>query len=169
MSASKIKNIDNFIIRFGRSVSWINFILIVVIILQVVLRYGFGKGLVVLEELQWHLYAAGVMIGLSYSQSADSHIRVDVFHMRFSRNSKNFWEIFGIVFFLIPFILVVFFNSLPFVAEAWRLNEMSDAPTGLPWRWLIKSVIPVSMLLLLASALSRLLRELASFFGLNED
>jgi TRAP-type mannitol/chloroaromatic compound transport system permease small subunit len=109
------------------------------------------------------------MIGLSYAQSADSHIRVDVFHMRFSRNSKNFWEIFGIVFFLIPFILVVFFNSLPFVAEAWRLNEMSDAPTGLPWRWLIKSVIPVSMLFLLASALSRLLRELAFFFGLNED
>jgi len=143
--------------------------LIIVIILQVVLRYGFGRGLIVLEELQWHLYATGVMFGLSYSQITDSHIRVDIFHMRFSNTTKNRWEIFGILFFLIPFATVVFVSSLPYVAESWRLGEVSDATTGLPYRWLIKSVIPISMLLLLTSALSRLLQEIIFFFKPDES
>ncbi|MCP4935731.1 MAG: TRAP transporter small permease subunit, partial [bacterium] len=59
--------LDSFIGAIGRVVSWANVILVGVIILQVVLRYGFGSGLVVLEELQWHLYAVAVMFGISYA------------------------------------------------------------------------------------------------------
>lgn len=42
-----------------------------------ILRYGFGHGLVILEELQWHYYALGIMFGASYAMMIDSHIRVD--------------------------------------------------------------------------------------------
>lgn len=150
--------LDGVIRRIGHVVMWTNVILIVVIILQVVLRYGFGRGLVVLEELQWHLYAIGIMFGASYSQMLDAHIRVDIVHARLSEKWKLRWDLFGILFLLLPFIVIIFLQSLDFVAESFRLGERSDAPLGLPWRWAIKSVIPISFGLLGIATISRAAR-----------
>ncbi len=151
--------IDTFIRASAQVLCWLNAFLITVIIVQVVLRYGFGTGDPKYEELQWHLYAAGVMFGLSYAQVTNSHIRVDFIAMRLSPNTVRFWEIFGIIVFVFPFIYVVFYHSMDFVAESWRLNERSDAPTGLPWRWAIKAVIPISFGMLGLAVLSRLIRD----------
>jgi TRAP-type mannitol/chloroaromatic compound transport system permease small subunit len=150
--------LDALIRNIGHVVMWANIVLIVVIILQVVLRYGFGRGLVVLEELQWHLYAIGIMFGASYSQILDNHIRVDIIHSRLSDKWKMRWDLFGIVFLLLPFIVVIFHQSLEFVAESFRLGERSDAPLGLPWRWAIKAVIPISFALLGVATISRAIR-----------
>ena len=150
--------VDRMILAIGHIVMWSNVVLIAVIILQVVLRYGFGKGLVVLEELQWHLYAVGIMFGASYAQVLDSHIRVDIIHTRLSDKWKMRWDLFGIVFLLLPFLTVIFLQSLDFVGESFRLSERSDAPLGLPWRWVIKGVIPVSFALLAVATISRAVR-----------
>ena len=154
--------LDTVIRSIGHIVMWTNFALIFVIILQVVLRYGFGRGLVVLEEVQWHLYAIGIMFGASYSQMLDSHIRVDIIHARLSEKWKLRWDLFGTLFLLLPFIVIIFHQSLDFVHESWRVNEHSDAPMGLPWRWAIKSVIPISFALLIVATLSRLARIVIS-------
>ena len=150
--------IDAVIRSIGHFIMWTNIVLIVVIILQVILRYGFGQGLVVLEELQWHLYALGIMFGASYAMMMDSHIRVDIVHARLSEKWRNRWDLFGIIFLLLPFAVVVFHQSLDFVYESWRVNERSDAPLGLPWRWAIKGVIPVSFALLIAATVARAVR-----------
>lgn len=153
--------LDAVIRNIGHFVMWTNVILIFVIILQVVLRYGFGKGLVPLEELQWHLYAIGIMFGASYSQMMDSHIRVDIIHARLSEKWRLRWDLFGTIFLLLPFILIIFHQSLDFVHESWRVSERSDAPMGLPWRWFIKSVIPISFGLLFVATISRAVRIVA--------
>jgi TRAP-type mannitol/chloroaromatic compound transport system permease small subunit len=150
--------LDALIRTIGHVVMWSNIVLIVVIILQVVLRYGFGRGLVVLEELQWHLYAIGIMFGASYAQILDNHIRVDIIHSRLSDKWKMRWDLFGIVFLLLPFIVIIFHQSLDFVSESFRLGERSDAPLGLPWRWAIKAVIPISFALLGVATISRAIR-----------
>jgi len=150
--------LDALIRGIGHIVMWANGILVFVIILQVVLRYGFGHGLVILEELQWHLYALGIMFGASYAQMTDSHIRVDIIHARLSDKWKLRWDLFGIIVLLLPFIIIIFHQSLDFVYDSWRVNERSDAPLGLPWRWAIKSVIPISFALLGVATVSRAAR-----------
>lgn len=154
--------LDAMIRSIGHVVMWTNVLLIFTIILQVILRYGFGHGLVVLEELQWHLYALGIMFGASYAQMMNSHIRVDIVHSRLSEKWKLRWDLFGIIVLLLPFILVIFHQSLDFVHESWRVNERSDAPLGLPWRWAIKAVIPISFGLLTIATLSRAVRIMAT-------
>ncbi|MDP6531531.1 MAG: TRAP transporter small permease subunit [Arenicellales bacterium] len=171
-----IDSIDHFVLAVGRVIAWANVLLIGVIILNVILRYG-GRwmqqdlgiemswlfqdlGGPKLEELQWHLYALTVMMGLSYAQSTDSHIRVDIIAEKLSERTVRKWEVFGIIFFLLPFIYMVFIHSLDFVADSWRINEHSDAPAGLPWRWAVKSVIPVSFAMLGLAVLARLARDL---------
>ncbi|MBV1787043.1 TRAP transporter small permease subunit [Marinobacterium sp. D7] len=152
--------IDRLIKRIGLGVAWVYVLLVLVIILQVVLRKGFAHGLIALEELQWHLYAVGVMFGLSYAQVTNSHVRVDLFYTRFSNKTKRVIEVLGILVLVMPFIVITFLHSLDFVADSWRINEHSSAPSGLPWRWLIKSAIPLTLALLGLAMISRLIREL---------
>lgn len=151
--------LDKIVLSVGKVFAWSYVLLMLVIITQVVLRYGFNHGLVMLEELQWHLYAVGVMFGVSYAQVTNSHIRVDLFHMRLSTRAQRLWEIFGILFLMFPFVYVVLDASFPFVYDAWRINESSASPTGLPYRWIIKSAIPLSFGLLFLAGLSRLIRD----------
>ena len=151
--------IDRFIQRIGMSVAWCYVLLVLVIILQVVLRKGFSSGLIIFEELQWHLYAVGVMFGLSYAQTTNSHIRVDLFYSHFRARTKHIVEILGIIFLVMPFIVIIFSHSIDFFYEAYRINEGSQSPSGLPYRWIIKGVIPISFALLGLAMLSRLYRD----------
>nr|VFJ76822.1 MAG: TRAP-type mannitol/chloroaromatic compound transport system, small permease component [Candidatus Kentron sp. FW] len=151
---------ERFVRGIGHVVCWANGLLMLVIITQVVLRYGFGEGRIYLEELEWHLFALAMLLGISYAQVTNTHIRVDIFAAGFSENAKRLWEIFGILVFMLPFVWVVFYHSLDFLAESWRLDEHSSAPSGLPWRWAIKAVIPVSFGLLGLVALAQLARNI---------
>lgn len=150
--------LDNFIIRIGRYSSSLNVILIAAIIIQVVMRYVFGMGLVQLEELQWHLYAVNVIFGLAYCQSTDSHIRLDLVYDRLNPRTKEKIEIIGIIFLLLPLIYVIFIHSVDFLWEAIRTNERSDSPVGLCCRWIPKGLIPIAMLMSFVAAVARLIR-----------
>lgn len=157
-------SIDRGIQKIGHMIAWVYVVLVLVIITQVILRKGFSSGLIVLEELEWHLYALGVMFGLSYAQTTNSHIRVDLFYSSFRARTKHVIEILGILLLVLPFISVIFIHSLDFVADSFRINEHSESPSGLPYRWLIKSAIPASMLLLGVAVLSRLYRDTVLLF-----
>lgn len=154
--------IDTVIRHIGYVLMWANVIVIFVIILQVVLRYGFGHGLVLLEELQWHFYAVAFMFGLSYAMMSDSHVGMDLVYEKLSPKWQCRWDIFGILILLLPFACLIFYYSLDFVHESWRLNERSVAPQGLPWRWAIKSVLPISFALLVMASISRLIRTIST-------
>ncbi len=151
--------IDRFVLWIGRNVAWGYFVLMLIIIAQVVLRKGFSGGLIALEELQWHLYAVGFMFGIPYAQAKNSHVRVDLFAAHFSRPVQHCVEILGMIVLVLPLVFVVVYHSLDFVYDAWRTGESSDAPAGLPYRYLIKSVIPASFILLGLAVVSRIIRE----------
>jgi TRAP-type mannitol/chloroaromatic compound transport system permease small subunit len=157
-------SIDRGIQKIGHLFAWAYVALVFIIIAQVVLRKGFSSGLIMFEELEWHLYAVGVMFGLSYAQTTNAHIRVDLFYSSFRSSTKHVIEILGILLLVLPFISVIFIHSLDFVADSFRINEHSESPSGLPYRWLIKSVIPASMLLLGLAVLSRLYRDTVLLF-----
>ncbi len=145
--------------RIAETTAWLNFVLILVILLQVVLRYGFNNGLVPLEELMWHLYAVTFMFGMAYAITNDSHIRVDLVHMSLSRRKQHVIEILGILFLLMPFLWIIFDHSLSWAWDAFKNNETSQNPTGLPYRWIIKSVVPMTTVLMFIAALARLIQE----------
>ena len=155
------KVLDRFITGIGETAAWLNAVLIVVIITQVVLRYVFSKGLVRLEELQWHLYAVCIMIGLSYCATRDTHIRLDLLYHRFSQRKKEIIDLLGTVFLLMPMVIIVLMHSWPFVTESFRLMEGSDSVVGLPYRWVVKSFLLIGFGLLGLAGISRLIRAVA--------
>ena len=161
------KMIDETIRRIGEYFSWLNAILVVVIILQVVLRYVFGQGLVVLEELQWHLYGVGIMLGLSYCVVTDSHIRLDLLYDRFPQRGKEQVELFGNLVLLLPIVAIILLHGWPFLMESWRVGESSDSPIGICCRYVIKSFLLIGFGLLGVAALSKTMRSFA--FLLKKD
>jgi TRAP-type mannitol/chloroaromatic compound transport system permease small subunit len=156
--------IDSFIAAVGRWVSWIWLALLAVIVVNVVLRYAFGEGRIEFEEIQWHLYATGFLMGLSYAFEKDAHIRVDVVHERLRPRTRAWIELYGIVLLLLPFIALILVYSVPFVVQSYRVGEVSQAPGGLPYRWLMKAALPLGFVLLLLAVLSRLSRVWALLF-----
>ena len=160
--------LNRFIKRLVETVAWLNVALIIVILTTVILRYGFhrnglllGWGLVPMEELEWHLYSVPFMLGLAYAITNNSHIRIDIIHMAMSKRLQHFFEIFGIIFLLMPFLLIMLDFSFDYAVYSFTHNESSQSPSGLPYRWIIKSVIPLSMLLMIIAALARLIQETA--------
>ena len=157
--------LDALLRRIGEACSWIWIALMLVIVTNVTLRYVFGEGRIEFEELQWHLYSIGFLIGLSYALEADDHVRVDVLHDRFSLRTQCWIELYGIVLLLIPFLIVVLIYAVPFIWDSFLLNERSQAPGGLPYRWAIKAVLFVGFALLAVAAFSRFLRVCSLLFG----
>jgi TRAP-type mannitol/chloroaromatic compound transport system permease small subunit len=104
------------------------------------------------------------LLGLAYAYQADAHIRVDVLHERLSERAQAWIELYGILLFLLPFIILILIFSVPFVLVSVQLNEVSQAPGGLPFRWLIKAALPVGFSLLLLAAISRLSRVWSFLF-----
>ncbi len=157
--------LDGFLTLVGQGVSWLWPILILVIIGNVVLRYVFNLGLIVFEELQWHIYGIGFMIGLSYAVVRDRHVRVDVVSERLSVRTRAWIELIGLTVFLLPFCIFVVIKAYPFVYTSWETGEVSIAPGGLGNRWMIKSVIIIAFALLVLAAVSRISRVTALLFG----
>lgn len=157
--------LDRFVRWIGRASAWLWVILVLVIVLQVVLRYAFNMGSIQLEELQWHIYAVGFILGLSYCVVEDRHVRVDVVAERLRPKTRAWIEMFGLVFLLLPFLTTILIQSVPYIYSSFIQNETSAAPGGLGYRWILKSFMFWGFLLLIIAALARLLRCTAFVFG----
>jgi TRAP-type mannitol/chloroaromatic compound transport system permease small subunit len=142
--------------RLTAAFSWVWLALVSVIVVAVLLRYVFGIGLIELEELQWHLYAFGFLMGLVACTTQDRHVRVDVLRERMPKRLRNWVDLYGILLLQLPFLVLVLWSALPFVADSFAVGERSASAGGLPLRWLLKSVLPLSFTLLLVATLSQL-------------
>lgn len=145
--------------------SWIWALLVLVIVVNVIMRYALATNFVWVEEVQWHMYAVGYMIGIAYAVSQDAHVRVDVLAMGLGARTRAWIELAGLVILLGPVVWVLIEHAIPFVERAWRINEKSSAPGGLANRWAIKAVMVVAFLTLGLAAAARLMRVTSALFG----
>lgn len=156
------RGIDRLLAFTGELASALWTVLVLVIVVQVVARYAFGTGSIMMEELQWHLYAVGFMLGLGFTEMRERNVRIDVLAECWSQRTRLKVELFGLVALLLSFVIVVLWYAVPFVATSWQLSEVSAAPGGLPYRWFLKSFIVTGFVLLALSAVGRITRVWAA-------
>lgn len=133
----------------GKSTAWLTTLLVIVICTDVTLRYVFNNTKAWIIELEWHLFALIFLLGAGYALKHDRHVRVDVFYAKFSKRNKAWINLLGSVLFLIPWCLLIVYVSYDYAYEAWRTNEGSPNPGGLPARYIVKFGITVGMFLLM--------------------
>ncbi len=156
------KQLDKFVLSICKVFNWIWVVLLLVIIGNVILRYAFSQGMIELEELQWHLYAIGWLMGLSSTFIVDGHVRVDVLHDKLSYKAKMWFELFGLVVLFLPFVCFVLYYSVDLVELSWSTSERSTSANGLPARWIVKGFLCFAFALLCLAGISRLIKVIMS-------
>ena len=135
--------------KTGKISSWFSLALVLLISTDVLLRYVFNFSTAALYEMEWHLFAVIFLLASPYTLQKNKHVRVDVFYNNFSKRKKNIIDLIGNIIFLIPFSFIIFYTSLPFVEDSYSILESSPDPGGLPYRFIIKSIIPIAFFLLM--------------------
>ena len=161
MIKNVINAIDTLNEAIGRAASWLVLAMVLLICYDVGMRYFFHQGSVALQELEWHLFALIFLLGSAFTLKYDNHVRVDILYQSqyLSNEHRALINIFGILFFLLPFCVLVLITTWPFVENAYYYLEGSPDPGGLPYRYLLKGSILVAFTLLILQGLAELLRN----------
>ena len=135
--------------RLGRAVAWLSLIMVLLQVLVVIMRYVFGAGSVMMQETIIYLHATLFMVGAGYALRHDDHVRCDVFYRDAGPRRRALIDLIGILLFLLPTSALIFWLSLPYVANAWTVFEGSPkGDLGIPGIFLLKTLIPLTALLL---------------------
>ena len=151
----------------GRGVAWVSLGLVLVVFVDVVMRYLFKTSFVFTQELEWHLFAFIFLIGAGYTLLKDGHVRVDIIYQRLGFKSRAWVNFIGVIFFLIPGCTMIIVTSLFFVINAWSIMEGSPDPGGIPFRFIIKGCITAGFLLLLLQGISLGIHSLLQILGIE--
>jgi TRAP-type mannitol/chloroaromatic compound transport system permease small subunit len=156
-----VRRIEALIDVVGQATLWIALVMICLVAVNVLLRYSMSLGSVWAQELEWHLLAALILFGMSYAMQRGDNVRVDVFFAGYSPRTKFAVDVLSGL--LTIAVAVLFFKlSLAYVGQAWAIDERSPDPGGIPYRWAVKSLIPIGYGLLTLQSVGALLRLLVS-------
>jgi TRAP-type mannitol/chloroaromatic compound transport system permease small subunit len=142
---NRVEQFYNRVNKFGgRILSFLLVLMTLNVFYDVIMRYFFHNSSVGMQEMEWHLFSVVILFGVSVALLDEGHVRVDFLYDRYKPKTKAIINIIGTIFFLLPLALLIFFGSFEFVYDAYSTHEISEDPGGLPYRWIIKSMIPVA-------------------------
>ncbi|MCS7204998.1 MAG: TRAP transporter small permease subunit [Leptospiraceae bacterium] len=155
--------IDAFINKIGRFHIWLVGIMTIISAYNAITRYlgkylGLDLSSNAFIETQWYLFSLIFLLGGSYAFLHNAHVKIDILYNRFSDEVKTKINLFGTLFFLMPFSLLMIVVSIPSVVNSWKVLEMSPDPGGLP-RFPLKTFVPISFVLLLLQGISYFIKN----------
>lgn len=162
MLSLKVEALVDFI---GKKASLLIIALMAVIVTDVILRRWFVIGSTQLQELEWHLHGALFLLTIGWAYSREQHVRIELVRNHFSANTKAWIELIGCTCFLIPYVAAVIWFGIDYAAISFEYGETSASPSGLGYRWIIKSCMVVGFFLIGLVAISRLMQSFLYLFG----
>ncbi|MBD3829496.1 MAG: TRAP transporter small permease subunit [Arcobacter sp.] len=162
------RGFDKFADMIGYTTAFVMVLMILNVTYDVIMRYFFNTGSIAMQEMEWHLFSVIILLGISYTLKEDGHVRVDLIYDRLTQKKKAKINMVGVVLFIIPVALLIAVESIPFVIESFNSNEQSGDPGGLPYRWLVKSLIPLSFFLLIITSIGFFIKNLNVYKGLHD-
>lgn len=152
--------------RLERGIEWLGWlakasllILVMLVAINVLLRYFLSVSPVSLQELEWHLVSPIALIGISYALRYRADVRVDVFYERFPRRGQAFVDMLSGVLTVVIGIYIAWM-AVPYVLQAYHFGEGSPDPGGLPDRYLLKAFLPLGFAALACQGVADALRGL---------
>jgi len=155
--ASVMEKIESLIDVVGRVTLWVALAMIALVAVNVLLRYSFSFGSVWAQELEWHLLAALILLGMCYALQRGDNVRVDLFYAHYTARKKFIVDVISLLL-LLAVALIFIKVSIAYVMQAYAIQESSPDPGGIPLRWIVKSLIPLGYGLVALQTVAALLR-----------
>ena len=150
----------------ARSSGWLLLIMALVTCFDVLARKtGLPVPLTKLQELEWHFHAVIFSLWMGYGYVINAHPRIDSFTEKLSFRRKAWIELVGCLLLALPYVALIAYHTLGFVATSYVIGEQSESPFGLTHRWILKSVYAVGIWLVVLGILSVLIRLIVFLFG----
>jgi TRAP-type mannitol/chloroaromatic compound transport system permease small subunit len=150
--------IDRMNAAIGRAAAGCCLFIVLAEFAVVVLRYALGLGSIRMQESVLYAHAAVFMLAAAWTLQVDSHVRVDIFYGQAKPYTRALVDLLGAIFFLAPFAAVLAMLSVPYVARSWTILERSRETSGLPFVYLLKTLIPLFALLLGLQGIAQAIR-----------
>lgn len=157
-----ITYIDTLNERIGQAVSWLTLAIVLVSVAIVFSRYCLNVNAIAVQESISYMHALIFMLGAAYTLKHNAHVRVDIFHQRFSKNTQGWVDLLGSLLLLMPVCLFIMICSWSYVTDSWQIQESSRNSGGLPGVYLLKSTIIIMAGLLFLQGLSLAIKGLFS-------
>jgi TRAP-type mannitol/chloroaromatic compound transport system permease small subunit len=152
----------------GRWTSWLILAAVFISAVNASVRKAFNIGSNAFLEIQWYLFAAVFLLAAGYTLLRQEHVKIDVILGRFSKRTQIKVEIFGLLAFLMPFVINVIMEVMPLVIQAYESGEMSSNAGGLI-RWPVYALVPIGFGLLGLQGISEVIKRVAFLMGLIDD
>lgn len=155
-----ITRINRLTTQVGQAVRWLSLLMVLATCLVVFLRYVTNTPSIALQESIMYCHAALFMLGSAYAWQQGSHVRVDILYRNWSAATQRRINRFGILVFVIPTCLFLLSVSWQYVANAWRIQETSPEASGLPFVYLLKTLILIMPALIIWQAIAEFFQPL---------
>jgi TRAP-type mannitol/chloroaromatic compound transport system permease small subunit len=160
-----IDSINTFI---GRWLSWFILAAVMVSAINAVVRKVFDSSSNSWLELQWVLFGVVFLLCAPWTLLSNEHIRIDIVNGMMPQPVRNWIDVIGHAFFLLPLCIIMMITGLPFFTKSLFINEQSFSAGGLP-QWPAKSLLLIGFSLLFLQGLSELVKRIAVMRGLIDD
>ncbi len=157
--------LDALNVLVGHLFAWLALIMALVQFVVVVMRYVFAYGSIPMQESIWYMHGVLFMLGVGYTLFKDAHVRVDIFYAAASPRRQALVDLLGALLFVMPLCGYTWWLSWSYVANAWMVREGSTEGSGLPYLYLLKTVILVFVVLLAMQALATIIRSILVLAG----
>ncbi len=134
------------------------------VFLVVVLRYLFGISFIWMQETYVWMHAYIFMLGAGFTYLNDDHVRIDILYRNASQTYRALIDLIGNVFFLLPFLYIIWSYSFPFVYKSWQMNEISREAGGLSMLFLLKLAILLFVIFLFIQSISKIINSFIYIF-----
>lgn len=162
------RTIDAITAFIGRSVSWLILVAVLVSAGNATIRKIFDNSSNAWLELQWYLYGAVFLLAAAYTLQKNEHVRIDVATSGFSKRTRDWIDLFGHIFFLLPFCILMIYLSWPFVMNSIASGDISVNAGGLVL-WPARMMVLAGFILLCAQAVSEIIKRWAVIQGIIDD
>ncbi len=160
--------IDRLNTWIGKTVMWLILVAVLVSTINAIIRKAFDMSSNAWLELQWQLFGVVFMYCAAYTLLKNEHIRIDIVNSRFPKSVRNWIDLIGHFLFLMPFVLLMIYDGIPFFWRSWIINEQSMNAGGLV-QWTAKFLIPSGFFLLFLQGISEIIKRIAVMRGLIPD
>mgnify|MGYP002629182918 CR=1 FL=1 len=154
--------------RIGQAIYWLILATVLISAANATVRKVFNYSSNSFLEIQWYLFSMVFLFCAGYTLKHNEHVRIDIITSRLSARARACIDIFGTLFFLLPMATLILWLSWPLFMDAYTRQEVSTNAGGLII-WPARLMLPVGFLLLVAQALSELIKRIAFLLKLIPD
>tara|TARA_B100001175_G_scaffold311704_1_gene316522 strand:+ start:1537 stop:2031 length:495 start_codon:yes stop_codon:yes gene_type:complete len=152
--------IDKLTDNIANGLLYILIVLIVLVFSTVFFRYVFNMSYIIIQEIIMYLHALIFMFGISYALKENSHVKIDVLYNSLNKRTQKVISIAGLVSFILPTALFIIYISIDMVTQSWMILEGSSEAGGLDLVFILKSLIPISGILIFLQGISELIKHI---------